>query len=94
MFDLKGSKRNRFVRKPGKNSTLLDTNFKVNRNGLPIALKHKHKAYTSFECTDELVAWILYNLTSADSIYTFMAIPVDKRIEQYLVSCQNITLMD
>ena len=45
MFDLKGSKRNRFVRKPGKNSTLLDTNFKVNRNGLPIALKHKHKAY-------------------------------------------------
>ena len=54
-------------------------------------MKNKHKAYTSirdnaFECTDELVSWIVSNLDHADEVLTFFAVPVRLRIEQYLVS--------
>ena len=57
-------------------------------------MKHKHKAYTTFECTDELVSWLVYNVDNAYEVCTFLSLPVEKRIEQYLVSCNSITLMD
>jgi len=47
-YDLKGSIRNRFVDHPKSHSTLLDTNFKVDRNGEPIPVKAEHKDYMNF----------------------------------------------
>ncbi len=47
-YDLKGSELNRFVQFPKKGTTLLDTNFKIDRNGEPIPVKADHKDYMEF----------------------------------------------
>lgn len=36
VYDLKGSETNRFLKKPG--GTLLDTNFKIDRNAEPLPI--------------------------------------------------------
>ena len=41
VYDLKGSELNRMVTNPKKRDTLLDTNFKVDRNSEPIPLVTK-----------------------------------------------------
>ncbi len=41
IFDLKGSELNRFVKKTKNGQTLLDTNFKIERNNEPLALYEK-----------------------------------------------------
>lgn len=45
VYDLKGSETNRYVEKKRKNQTLLDTNFKIDQNGEPFAIKAADKKY-------------------------------------------------
>lgn len=45
VYDLKGSETNRYVEKKKKNQTLLDTNFKIDRNGEPLPLKSGDKKF-------------------------------------------------
>ncbi len=54
-YDLKGSKRNRFVSHPKENTTLWDTNFKIDRNGEPIAVKAKHKDFMNFAIHNDTI---------------------------------------
>ena len=54
-------------------------------------MRTRHKAYSTggpwdFVCTDELISWLVGNLSHVDEILTFLCIPVRYRIEQYLVS--------
>ena len=71
----------------------------VNTGYLPNVDKHppfrelmrgKHKAYASirdsdFECTDELISWLVSNIDRSNEVLTFFTVPVRMRIEQYLV---------
>jgi hypothetical protein len=45
IYDLKGSDTNRYTEKKRKNQTLLDTNFKIDQNGHPLALKLDDKKF-------------------------------------------------
>lgn len=45
IYDLKGSDTNRYVEKKKKGQTLLDTNFKIDQNGEPLALKLVDKKF-------------------------------------------------
>ena len=54
-------------------------------------MKNRHKAYSTsirdtWECTEELVSWLVSNINNCSEVMTFFAIPVSPRIEQYLVS--------
>ena len=48
-------------------------------------MKNKHKAYAleEWQCTDDLVSWMLMNLDRSNEIMTFFLVPVRTRIEQY-----------
>ena len=72
----------------------------VNTGYLPNCDKHppfrelmrgKHKAYAStrdeaWECTNELISWLVSNIDRSNEVLTFFAVPDRSRIEQYLVS--------
>ena len=45
IYDLKGSDTNRYNEKKRKNQTLLDTNYKIEQNGEPLALKAADKKF-------------------------------------------------
>lgn len=45
IYDLKGSDTNRYVERKKKGQTLLDTNFKIDQNGQPLALKLVDKKF-------------------------------------------------
>ena len=54
-------------------------------------MKSKHKAYASlretpWECTEDLISWLVCNLDDVTNVLTFFCVPVRLRIEQYLVS--------
>ena len=46
-------------------------------------MRDKHKAYATFECTDELISWLCSNVCNASDVHTFFSVPVRLRIEQY-----------
>ena len=49
-------------------------------------MRNKHKAYGTWECTDELISWLLHNVEHSSDVMTFFNVPVRHRIEQYLVT--------
>ena len=52
-------------------------------------MQNKHKAYVSYECTNELISWLVSNLDHVNEISTFFTVPVRIRIERYLVLGSN-----
>ena len=77
------------IKAPARADYLLKT---VNTSFLPNCDKHppfrelmrnRHKAYPSFECTDELISWLCSNISHASDVSTFLSVPVRAGIEQY-----------
>ena len=72
----------------------VDTGFLPNVDKHPPfreLMRDKHKAYASireqaWECTNDLVSWLVKNLDQANEVLTFFTVPVRSKIEQYLVS--------
>ena len=46
-------------------------------------MQNKHKAY---ECSDELISWLVKYIDHANDVVTFFSVPVRMRIEQFLAS--------
>ena len=80
--------------KPGALMKSVDTGFLPNVDKHPPfreLMRDKHKAYASireqaWECTNDLVSWLVKNLDQANEVLTFFTVPVRSKIEQYLVS--------
>ena len=75
-YDLKGSKRNRWVKDPTKSSTLLDTNFKVDRNGEPIPVKAQHKDFMNTDVFKDAVLLCIHVYEQITSINIIVIIIV------------------
>lgn len=75
IYDLKGSEKNRFVKSLKKNQTLLDTNFKIDKNNEPIGLIKKD--YDYFEKAIENDSFFLSEHNLID--YSLLLI-IDKKL--------------
>ena len=53
-------------------------------------MRNKHRAYG---CTDELVSWIVRNIPRAEAAVTFLATPIKRGVERYLVSGFDCTFV-
>jgi hypothetical protein len=62
-------------------------------------MRNKHKAYgahgnSNFECTIELISWLVHHVRNINDVVTFLTIPVNKRVEQYLATSGSVLVMD
>ena len=62
IFDLKGSETNRFVKNSKNGQTLLDTNYKLERNNEPLALFEKDYIFFKNACENDTIFFSEHNL--------------------------------